>query len=167
MQTLRILYGGEIMKGSIEFIKTREVKNKKGDMMRAYDLTINGEKYSSLDRACADLAYGDSVDYEISVNGQYKNISKIKKIGQTKVTDALESDTEKKPDNKYWKDRNLEIRFQGLGKIAVDVVLKAHEKDKEPVDYVKMTQEIALVITELDKALGEYLRQKEPPEAMI
>ncbi len=155
------------MKGSIEFIKTREVKNKKGDMMKAYDLTVNGEKYSSLDRACADLSYGDTIEYEVSVNGQYKNITKIKKVGQTKVTDNLESETEKKPDSKYWKDRNLEIRFQGLGKIAVDVVLRAHEKDKEPVDYVKMTQEIAVVINELDKALGEYLKQKEPPEAMV
>ena len=155
------------MKGSIEFIKTREVKNKKGDMMKAYDLTVNGEKYSSLDRACADLSYGDTIEYEVSVNGQYKNITKIKKVGQTKVTDNLESETEKKPDSKYWKDRNLEIRFQGLGKIAVDVVLRAHEKDKEPVDYVKMTQEIAVVINELDKALGEYLKQKESPEALV
>lgn len=155
------------MKGSIEFIKTREVKNKKGDMMKAYDLTVNGEKYSSLDRACADLSYGDTIEYEVSVNGQYKNITKIKKVGQTKVTDTLESETEKKPDSKYWKDRNLEIRFQGLGKIAVDVVLRAHEKDKEPVDYVKMTQEIAVVINELDKALGEYLKQKESPEALV
>lgn len=155
------------MKGTIDFIKTREVKNKKGDSMKAYDLSINGEKYSSLDRACADLAYGDTVEYEISINGQYKNIAKIKKIGQSKVTDSFEQpETEKKPDSKYWKDRNLEIRFQGLGKIAVDVVLKAHEKDKE-IDYVKITQEIAVVIVELDKALGEYLRQKEPPEAMI
>lgn len=157
------------MKGSIEFIKIRDVKKKNGDTMKAYDLTIQGEKYSSLDRACADLSYGDMVEYETSINGQYKNITKIKKIGQSKVTDNFEStnDGEKKPDQKYWKDRNLEIRFQGLGKIAVDVVLKAHEKDKEPVDYFKITQEIAIVIGELDKALGEYLKQKETPEAMI
>lgn len=151
------------MKGTIETVKTNEVNTKKGKTT-VYYLRIDGEDYSTFLVAAKDLTYGNTVEFEYDVNGKYKNIKSIKKIGQTKITDSPEK--EDKPDSEYWSKRNLEIRGQALMKIAVQIVLKAHEKD-QTLNYELLSKETGIVAIQLDDALCAYLRAKMPPEAMI
>lgn len=158
------------MKGTLQKISNRPIMVK-GRQMKAFDLVIDGELYSSLStNDCESLKDGDKVVFEFKVNGEFKNLTKIMAIDssdmpsesvQTKITDAPVPKTDD-----YWKGRNLEIRFQGLGKIAVDLVLKAHEKDKD-FDIKKGAEEVGVAIQTLDAELIKYLRSKEPVEAMI
>ena len=137
--------------GTVEQIVSRTVNGKNG-AFTAYDYHIDGQKYGAGSFNARGVAEGDYVEFDVEMNGNYKNIAKnsMRKIAGQPAAAAVQAN-------------NAPVKYEGK-----TVNQKADEKDQRisrqsafntAAAFLKIAQEAGALPNLEKKATGlSYLR---------